>query len=97
MEKDKDKRYQSAGEVSSELANIEKGIPTQDRAIPKRKTITSKEITVTFGLRKILVPALVFIGLIIIGIVIWQLLPREDVIPSEPVKPSVAVLPFIDL
>jgi serine/threonine protein kinase len=27
LEKDKDKRYQSAGEVRSELADIEKGIP----------------------------------------------------------------------
>jgi serine/threonine-protein kinase len=49
LEKDKDKRYQSAGEVRSELIAIEKGIPTTERIIPERKPITSREITVTFG------------------------------------------------
>jgi serine/threonine-protein kinase len=57
LEKDKEKRYQSAGEVQSELENIEKGIPTTERIIPKRKTITSREITVTFGLKKLFIPA----------------------------------------
>ncbi len=61
LEKDKEKRYQSAGEVRSELANIEKGIPTTERKIPKRKPLTSKEITVKFNLRKLLIPALVLV------------------------------------
>jgi len=99
LEKDKDNRYQSAGEVRAELENIEKGIPTTDRAIPKRKAITSKETTVTFGLRKLLVPALVFVGIVIVGIIIWQLLLKKEVVPppSVPIKPSIAVLPFEDL
>jgi serine/threonine protein kinase/Tfp pilus assembly protein PilF len=97
LEKDKDSRYQSAGEVQTELNNIEKGIPTTDREAPKRKPLTSKEITVTFGLKKLLVPTLIFIAIVIIGVIIWQLLPEREVVPSEPVKPSVAVLPFNDL
>ncbi|MGD8540138.1 MAG: protein kinase, partial [Candidatus Aminicenantes bacterium] len=99
LEKDKDDRFQSAGEIQSELENIEKGIPTTDREIPKRRPLTSKEITVTFGLKKLLVPALVFTGIVIVGIIIWQLMLKKEVIPppSEPVKPSVAVLPFDDL
>ncbi len=37
LEKDKAKRYQSAGEVRSELARIEKDIPTKERFALKRK------------------------------------------------------------
>jgi len=37
MEKDKEKRFQSAGEVRSELTRIDEGIPTTERIIPKRK------------------------------------------------------------
>jgi serine/threonine protein kinase/tetratricopeptide (TPR) repeat protein len=42
MEKDKEKRYQSAGEVRSELIRIEKGIPSTERIIPKKKPKTEK-------------------------------------------------------
>ena len=37
LEKDKEKRYQSAGDVRSELENIEKGIPTTERVVPEPK------------------------------------------------------------
>ena len=97
LEKDKDKRYQSAGEVRSELANIEKGIPTTEIEVPKRKPITSKEITVTFGLKKLFIPALVVIALAIVAVVIWQLLPQKEMISQLPSQQSIAVLPFVDL
>jgi len=96
LEKEKASRYQSAGEVRAELENIEKGIPTTDKEIPKRKAITSKEITVTFGLRKLLVPALVVIGIIIIALVIWQVLSQREVIVPADIH-SIAVLSFDDL
>ncbi len=89
LEKDKEKRYQGAEAVLSELANIEKGMPTTERVIPERKPITSREITVTIGMKKLLIPALVVIALAIIGIAIWQLIPGR-----EPVKTSVAVINF---
>ncbi|GAH47891.1 unnamed protein product, partial [marine sediment metagenome] len=38
MEKDKKKRYQQAEELYSELDNLEKGLPTRERMVPKRKT-----------------------------------------------------------
>jgi serine/threonine protein kinase/Tfp pilus assembly protein PilF len=37
LEKEKEKRYQSAGEVRSELTRIEKDIPTKERVALKRK------------------------------------------------------------
>jgi len=94
LEKEKDKRYQSAGEVRSDLENIERGIPTTDREIPKRKPLTSKEITVTFGLKKLLVPTLIFIGLVIIAVAIWQLLPEKEVYLAPKIENSIAVISF---
>jgi len=81
LEKDKEKRYQSAGEVRAELTRIEKGIPTTEIEIPKRKPITSKEITVTFSPKKLLIPAIAVVALIIAAVVIWQLLPKKEAIP----------------
>jgi len=94
MEKGKDKRYQSAGEVCSELTNIEKGIPTTDRVIPKRTPITSREITVTLGVKKLFIPALVVVALIIAAVVIWQLLPQKQAVFSPSDKPSLAIMYF---
>jgi len=97
LEKDKDKRYQNAGEVRSELSRIEKGIPTTEIEIPKRKPLTSREITVTFGLKKLFIPALVVIGVIVAGVIIWQLLRRKEAVSIPSYKHSIAVLPFEDL
>jgi len=97
LEKDKAKRYQSADELHAELSNIEKGIPFTAKIIPKRKPITSREITVQFSLKKLLIPALVVVALVICAIVIWQLLPSKEAVPIPTTKPSIAVLPFADL
>jgi len=94
LEKDKENRYQSAGEVHSELSSIEKGIPTAEKIAPERKRITSREITVIFGLRKLFIPAVV-VFIVILAILIWQLLPKKEAIPIIPSdKPSVAVMYF---
>ena len=94
LEKDKEKRYQSAGEVRSELANIEKGIPTTERVVPERKPITSKEITVTFSLKKLLIPAMVVVAFIIAVVIILQLLPPKKAVPIPSDKPSLAIVYF---
>jgi len=94
MEKDKENRYQSAGELRSELENIEKGIPTTERVEPKRKPLTSKEITVTFGLKKLFIPALVIAALVIAVVVIWQPWSQKEAIPIPSDKLSLAVMYF---
>ncbi len=95
LEKDKDKRYQSAGEVRSELENIEKGLPTTEHIIPERKPFTSREITVQFSLKKAFLPAIIFVAIVIVGVVIWQLLPKKDEAPPlASDKPSIAVMYF---
>jgi tetratricopeptide (TPR) repeat protein len=94
LEKDKEKRYQSAGEVRSELIAIEKGIPTTERIIPERKPITSREITVTFGVKKLLMPALVVVAVIIAAVVIWQFLPKKEAVFAPKIENSIAVVSF---
>jgi len=95
LEKDKEKRYQSAGEVVSELVNIEKGIPTTDRIIPDRRPSTSKEITVTFRKRWLFIPALIVI--VVAAALAFLFLTKEKppVLTSE--QKMLVVLPFENL
>jgi tetratricopeptide (TPR) repeat protein len=94
LEKDKEKRYQTAGEVSSELLNIEKGMPTTERIVPEKKPITSREITVKFSLRKLFLPALIVVAVAIIGLIIWRFIPRKEAMPVPSDKPSLAIVYF---
>jgi len=97
LEKKKEKRYQSAEEVRFELENLEKDISTSEHVVQKRKSTTSKEVTVTFSLRKIFIPVLIVLALIVAAIVMWQLLPKKEAVPLSSVDHSIAVLPFSDL
>ncbi len=98
LEKDKEKRYQSADELHLELEKIEKGIPTTERVMTGRKPFTSKEITVKFSLKKLLIPSLVTVALIITAvIIIWRVIPQKAATPAKSARHSIAVLPFEDL
>ena len=74
LEKDKSKRYQSAADVRAEIERVEKGLPTTERVAPERKPFTSKEITVKFQPKKLIIPALVVVLIVIAAIVFW---PRK--------------------
>ena len=94
LEKDKAKRYQSAGEVETELEKIEKGIPTTQRIMPERAPLTSREITVKFTLRKLYLPVLVFAAVVIVGVLIWKLIPHKKPAAFPSNKPSLAIMYF---
>jgi serine/threonine protein kinase/Tfp pilus assembly protein PilF len=95
LEKDKEKRYQSADELRSELTNIEKGIPTTERLAPERKPLTSREITLQFSLKKLLIPALVFIALVVaVVMVIWQPWSQKPFVAAPKIENSIAVISF---
>jgi serine/threonine protein kinase/Flp pilus assembly protein TadD len=94
LEKNKEKRYQSAGELGAELSKIEGGIPTAEKAIPRRKPFTSKQITVQFSVKKLFVPALIFIGLVIAGLMIWKFMPRREAPLVPKIANSIAVISF---
>jgi serine/threonine protein kinase/Tfp pilus assembly protein PilF len=97
LEKGRENRYQSAGELQTELSNIQKGIPTTERIKPAKSPLTSKEITVTFGLKKLLVPSLIILALAVIAVVVWQLLPEKKVYQAPVIENSVAVISFENL
>jgi serine/threonine protein kinase/Flp pilus assembly protein TadD len=94
LEKDKDKRYQTAGEVEAELEKIEKGIPTTERVVPERKTLTSKQITVQFEPKKLVKPGAIVIAVVIIGLLLWRFFPRKEAAPASKIKNSIAVITF---
>ncbi len=94
LEKDKAERYQTAAEVRSELERIEKGIPTTERVVPERKTLTSREITVKFTLKKLMIPALALIAVVVATIAFLFILPKKEKGPRAPNRLSIAVLPF---
>ncbi len=94
LEKSREKRYQAAEELLSELSKIDKGIPTDERVIPRRKTSVSKEITVTFNPKKILIPAFAVITLAVIAVLIFRPFPKREVVPVPSDKPSLAIMYF---
>ncbi|MCJ7582131.1 MAG: protein kinase, partial [Candidatus Aminicenantes bacterium] len=89
LEKDKEKRYQSATEVRAALEAIEEGMPTTERVVPKKKTITSREVTVTFSMKKLFVPVLAIVAVVVAIIVVWKLFPQREI-----EKTSIAVISF---
>jgi len=97
LEKDKSLRYQNAGELQTDLEKIEKDLPTTASVMPKRKPLTSREITVTFRLKRLFLPAIVVIVLALAGVFLWQIVLKKSPPPPASGQPSVAVLPFVDL
>ena len=94
LEKKKEKRFQSVEELLEELTRIEKRLPTTENKIPKRKPITSREITVRFNLKKLFLPAFVLVSVIILGTVGWKFLAKEaGAVPLEDMV-RVAVITF---
>ena len=76
LEKDKSIRYQSAADLRAELERVEKGVPTTERVeaellTPTRKPFTSKEITVKFQPKKLIVPALIVVAVLAAAIIFW--------------------------
>ena len=97
LEKDRENRYQSAQEVKSALEKLEQGLPTTHRVVPKKKPLTSREITVQLNLKKILIPALVVLFAIVVGLFLWRPWARVKPIPISSDKPSLAILYFDNL
>ena len=77
LEKEKVKRYQSVDELLADLKNIEAGLPTTERIVPKTKPETSKEITVTFNKKKLWIPALVVLA-VVLAVVVRQIIPKKE-------------------
>ncbi|UCC39673.1 MAG: protein kinase [Candidatus Aminicenantes bacterium] len=91
LEKDKENRYQSASEVSTELSRIERSITTTEREVSKRKPEMEK--AVKFKWKNIIVfgGAVALIILLIVGGLSLLTEKREEAVDS------IAVLPLENL
>ncbi|MDH5742426.1 MAG: protein kinase [Candidatus Aminicenantes bacterium] len=94
LEKDKESRYQTPEELYHDLVQVEKTAPTTDHVIQKRKPITSREITVKFNMRRLALPALLLLTIIVIGVVGWRYFFGQPVGISPENMVSVAVISF---
>lgn len=94
LEKDPAKRFQTAEEILSDLAGAAQAFPTSERSIPPKKPLTSREITVKFGMRKVVVSLLIIVAAAALAVVLWRALGgrKGPSIPSGP--PSLAVMHF---
>jgi serine/threonine protein kinase/tetratricopeptide (TPR) repeat protein len=97
LEKEKGDRFQTANELLSDLDKAEIGIPTKTLRSPKKKSITSKEITVSFSVKKLILPILVVAAIVIVGLSLWHPWTQREPPTTSTEKPSIAVLPFKDL
>jgi serine/threonine protein kinase/Flp pilus assembly protein TadD len=98
MEKEREKRYQNAEELLSELSKIEKEISTKGRAISEQKR---EKKTLRKWLQPIIWSTILFAVVAVIGYLflsrIIQKESRETVMPSKAKsKNSIAVLPCED-
>jgi len=69
LEKSREDRFQTAAEALDAVAAIEQGLPVPHQPTVRTKPLTSREITVKFSLKKILLPVLAVGALVIVGLV----------------------------
>lgn len=93
VEKEPQNRYQSAADILTDLMLIEKGMPTTSRVI-QPKPLTSKEITVSFNPKKVLIPALLVFVAAVLALVIWQKKPQKETASAPKIENSLAVITF---
>jgi serine/threonine protein kinase/tetratricopeptide (TPR) repeat protein len=95
MEKDRNRRYQSAEELLAVLMAVEETLPEKERVVQKIMPRISVARVEKFSLKKIVVPATVAVVVVLAGIFAWRLMtPTQTTFPTTPDRFRVAVLPF---
>ncbi len=90
LEKNREDRYQDAEDLLADLDRIAQGLPASKPAITARRPITSREITVKFNLKKLVVPGLAVVAIVLAALIIIKFRPFR----SEPAKKEGA--PVVD-
>jgi tetratricopeptide (TPR) repeat protein len=97
LEKEKENRYQTADDLLADLVRIEDGLPISERiSLKARPTIRIAREKPT-GLRRILVPGLIFLTIIIAAGLAWRFLFRKGAPSTAPNENSIAVISFENL
>ncbi|MDH4218720.1 MAG: protein kinase [Candidatus Aminicenantes bacterium] len=94
LEREKEKRFQSAEELLSELIKMDTGIPGVEKEVLEPKVIVTKKVTAKFNFQKYLIPGLIIAAVAIVAILAWQffLTQRSGSIPEG--KPLLAIMYF---
>jgi len=91
MEKDRERRYQSAQSLLNDLQNLEDGLPLGTKIRPRRETFVA-----ALARKKLLIPT-VIVALAIIAVAIWQLRPEKGAAAATMIENSIAVISFENL
>src|SRR4030043_153014 len=91
MEKNRERRYQTAADLLADLRNIEEGFPLGTKIKPRRKTFAA-----TLVRHRLFIPAMVVV-IAIMGVFIWKLLPRGRMTAVPKTENSIAVISFENL
>ena len=94
LEKDTAKRFQSADELSSSLAEVERSLAPTETLRAQGKTIFTKKAAASLGPKKMLFAGLGIIVLAAIAILVWRLFPKRPSAPPLSGKPSLAIMYF---
>jgi serine/threonine protein kinase len=85
LNKDRDRRYLTIDELRAELERVRRTLPTTETSMVRRQPTASREITLTFRLRKLLIP-----GLAALALVAAFLVGRNTIFKPGPTSPSAA-------
>ena len=91
MEKNRERRYQTAEALLNDLRNIEEEFPLGTKIQPRRATFVQELIR-----RKSFVPA-VAVALAVIAFAVWRFLPIRDVAFAPKIDNSIAIISFENL
>lgn len=93
LEKKKQNRYQNAEEIFKDLSEIEKGLGLKWTHPAWKKSTPSLPKTVTFELRKVVFPSLIFLALLAVGYFAWRYFSgKSQAIPQH--RLSLAIIHF---
>jgi len=93
LEKDKQKRCQSADQIIAELDGLEKKL----QQLPKRKGVRKGLPSIRISparLKKFIIPAITILALALVAIAIWRLVLKKEAIFAPRIKKSLAVVSF---
>jgi len=94
MEKDRNKRYQSAEELLAVLMAVEETLPEKERVTQKIMPRIAVARAEKFSIKKAVVPALALVTVVAAGIIAWRLLIPQQPVITDTGRPTLAILPI---
>jgi serine/threonine protein kinase/tetratricopeptide (TPR) repeat protein len=96
LEKSRETRFQSADEVLSGLASVERAVPVSERSRPvaKRRPLTSHEVTVTIGVKKAVAFAVGAVAIAAAVVFLWKPWAKKQAPLAPAGSATLAILNF---